>query len=274
MSEFFFMEDFERSQPDQTLAELFNAQVEAFYRLPDKREPRSEVYFTPSSVAKCLRELYYENTNAPRDNEPQVPWKQRVPRNGTGVHNITQEDYLKMEDRLREAGLPVYFRFLDFEIKGERSYQVGKYVVKLKGRADGKLGLLDEDGNVIKVIGWEKKTKDKRKNLNKIIKFGEPQYEHQLQATAYYLIWDLRDWIFEYESLQKPDWSDNEPEKPDQVHYYFQANDIEARRLLKRLAKVVEAVQKGKPPEPEFDKCSFCPFKTQCNMDGGYHGEK
>lgn len=258
------------NETDQSLAFLFHKQVEAFYSLPDKQWERKEVYFSPSGVSKCLRELYYQNTNAPQDNEPVTPWKKRVPRNGTGIHEATQADYLTMEERLREAGLPVHFRFLEAEIKGERSYRVGDYIVKLKGRADGKLGLLDEKGNVIKVIGYEKKTKDKRKNLNKIIKEGQPQLEHRLQATAYALIWGVKEWLFEYESLQKPEWKEDEPEKPDQVHFLFVADKAEARALLIRLAKVVEAIEKKVLPEPELDKCGFCPFKTQCNKDGGY----
>lgn len=266
------LRDIPNNQPDQSLAELFNKQVEAFYSLPDKREPRTEVYFTPSGVTKCLRELYYENTNAPRDETPEVPWKKRVPRNGTGVHEVFQRDLAKMEERLKEAGHPVFFRFLEAEIKAERSFKVGDVVVKLKGRADGQLGLLDDEGNVVKVVGFEFKTKDKRKNLNKILKAGQPQFEHQMQATAYYLIFGISDWIFSYESLQKPDWSDDNPEKPDLIHFYFKVNPIEARNLLKRLAKVVEAVEKSEPPEPELDKCSFCPFKNQCAKDGGYPG--
>lgn len=258
---------------DQTLAEEFGAQVEAFYSLPRPDYKRTEIVFSPSGVTKCARELYYINTNAPQDTQPLVPWKERNARNGTGSHDATQSDYLIMEQKLREHGIVPKFRFLEAEIKGERTFQVGKYKVKIRGRSDGKIGVLDERGNVIEVIGWEKKTKDKRKNLNKIIKEGQPQDEHRLQAVAYALIWGITKWIFEYESLQKPEWSDTDPEKPDIKHFFVEVDRDEAKALLVRLAKIVEAIENETLPPPELDKCGFCTFRTQCAKDGGYSEE-
>lgn len=258
---------------DQTLADEFAAQVEAFYSLPRPAHERKEIVFSPSGVCKSLRELYYINTNAPQDEEPLVAWRERLARNGTGVHEVTQQDYMEMERRLNKAGIPTKFRFLEAEIKGERSYMVGKYKVKLRGRSDGKIGVLDDDGNVTEVIGWEKKTKDKRKNINKILKDGQPQEEHRQQAVAYFLIFGIRKWIFEYESLQKPDWSDTEPEKPDIKHFYVEVSDEEAKALLIRLAKVVKAIEEGVVPPCEPEKCGFCRYKNQCLKDGGCNPE-
>lgn len=258
---------------DQSLAKEFGEQVEAFYALPRKSRPRSEVVFSPSGVTKCARELYYINTNAPTDEQPLIPWRERMSRNGTGSHDVTQNDYLNhMERKLKEADQPVKFRFLEAEINGERSYKVGDVVVKLRGRSDGKIGLLNENGEVIDVIGWEKKTKDKRKNLNKIVKQGQPQEEHRAQATAYALIWGIQKWIFEYEALQKPEWKELEPEKPDIAWFFVEVSREESRALLLRLAKVVQAIKDKKLPPAETDKCGFCVYKSQCALDGGYKG--
>jgi CRISPR/Cas system-associated exonuclease Cas4 (RecB family) len=257
---------------DQTLAEQFTEQVESFYSLPRKKRHRPEVVFSPSGVNSCARELYYINTNAETDVTPLVPWRERMSRNGTGAHDVTQADYLTMEDKLRAADLPVKFRFLEAEINGERSYKVGDTVVKLRGRSDGKMALLDDEGNEVAIIGYEKKTKDKRKNLNKIMKAGQPQTEHRAQATSYYLIFGIKRWIFEYEALQKPEWKEIIPEKPDQAHFYVEVSEEEARALLLRLAKIVRQIEAGELPAPELEKCGFCVYKGQCAKDGGYKG--
>lgn len=260
------------NEVDQTLAIEFGKQVDEFYSLPRPSYNRREVVFSPSGVTQCARQLYYQNTNAKQDEQSLVPWRERMSRNGTGSHDVTQADYLKMDESLRKAGKSVKFKFLEAEIKGERSFTVNGRVVKLRGRSDGKVGLLDENGEVVKVLGWEKKTKDKRKNLNKIMKAGQPQEEHRKQAVAYALIWGIQDWIFEYEALAKPEWGDTEPEKPDIAHFFITVDRDEAKALLIRLSKIVEAIEKKELPQAELDKCGFCPFKETCSKDGGYVG--
>lgn len=155
---------------DQTLAEEFGAQVEAFYSLPRPDYKRTEIVFSPSGVTKCARELYYINTNAPQDTQPLVPWKERNARNGTGSHDATQSDYLIMEQKLREHGIVPKFRFLEAEIKGERTFQVGKYKVKIRGRSDGRIGVLDERGNVIESLVGKRKPRTSGRTSTRLSK--------------------------------------------------------------------------------------------------------
>ena len=253
-----------------SLAANFSAQVDAYYALPRKRSPRTEIVFSPSGVTKCARELYYMHTDAPQDDEPRIPWRERLPRNGEAVHTATQRDYLEMEQKLRAAGLPVKFRFLEAEISGERSYVVDGYKVTIRGRCDGRIGVLDAGGSVIEEIIWEKKTKDGRTKLNKIAKSGQPQPEHRSQAVAYALIFGVKKYLFEYESLQKPDWGDIYPDKPDQFHVLVEISREEALLLLQRLSGVVEQIESRTLPEPELGRCGFCVFHGQCSLDGGY----
>lgn len=266
--------DVQRPVDDEAvaLAAEFTSQVDAYYSLPRPNYNRREIIFSPSGVSKCARELYYQNTNAPMDTMPQVPWRERMARNGTGSHDVTEADYRRMEEKLRKAGLPVRFRLIDAEVSGDRTYKVNGYSVRLRGRCDGQFGLLDDEGNMVETIGFEKKTKDKRKNLNKIMKDGQPQEDHRAQAVAYSLIWGIQRWMFEYESLQKPDWKDVNPEKPDIAHFLITVDREEAKALLVRLSKIVEAIQNKQLPPAELDKCGFCPFKTVCQKDGGYVG--
>ena len=253
---------------DQSLAAAFSQQVDAYYSLPRVHRPRPEIAFSPSGVTKCARELYYMHSDVTPDDEPLVAWRQRVPRNGEAVHTATQRDYLEMEQKLRDAGVPVKFRFLEAEISGERSYIVGGRKVTLRGRCDGQIGVLGDNGEVIETIGLEIKTKDRMVNLNKVRKSGEPQSEHRQQAIAYALMWGIQKWLFAYESLQKPSWGD--VDKPDQFYVLIEVNREQAKALLLRLARVVEQIETRTLPPPELDHCGFCQFKTQCAKDDGY----
>jgi CRISPR/Cas system-associated exonuclease Cas4 (RecB family) len=104
------------------------------------------------------------------------------------------------------------------------------------------------------------------------MKAGQPQAEHRAQATSYYLIFGISRWMFEYEALQKPEWKEIVPEKPDQKHFYVEVTEEEARALLIRLAKIVRQIEAGELPAPELDKCGFCRYKGVCAKDGGYQG--
>jgi hypothetical protein len=111
VNKFYFDAEEEKHYPDfdapkkemhdeQYLADLFHEQINTFYSIPREQRLRSEIYFSPSGVDKCMRELYYENTNAEKDTIPLIPWRERMSRNGTGCHDITQDDYFKMEKRV------------------------------------------------------------------------------------------------------------------------------------------------------------------------------
>lgn len=240
---------------ERTPADDFQDQVELFYSMPREQSPRSEVKFSPSGATKCVRELYYLNLNAPIDtNTNLTPWKQRIPRNGEGVHEITQRDYLIMHKKLIKAGLPCKFQMLKVEENGRKEFLVDGFTVVINGRCDGIL--VDTDG--IQYI-YEKKTKDKLANLKKI---KEPTPEHKGQVVCYSLLFDIPRTIFEIESLQKPAWGKDEED--DSKYFYFESTPEMEQALLKRLASVVKAIEAGRAPAPEYDKCMFCSYKDLC----------
>lgn len=245
--------------PERTVADDFHDQVEIFYSLPRKPWPRKEVKFSPSQLGKCDRELYYMNIEAPVDpQELLIPWRARIPRNGTGVHEVTQNDYKEMKAKLEAAGYPCRFVFTDFERIGRRVYNVDGAKVVISGRCDGVM--LDTESG--EHLLWEKKCKDKRSNWTKM---KEPQEEHILQAIAYYLLFGIRECVFEIEVLQKPQWS--KINETDIKYFYHETTDEEAQGLLKRLANIVAAVEAGEPPKRQPDKCMFCPYKNHCRED-------
>lgn len=253
-----FIEE-EKEIVERTIADEFHDQVELFYSIPRKVYPRTEIKFSPSMVNKCSRELFYQNTNAPSDVAPKVvPWKARVPRNGEGVHQVTQTDYLKMDQVLADAGLPCRFKMLEVEKTGRKEFDVNGIKVVLSGRCDGVLIDLDDGTKII----YEKKTKDKMSNMKKI---KEPQDDHKAQAICYSLLFDTPRCIFEYEALQKPKWSDDDGE--DQRHFFFESNEDLEEELLYRLAEIVQSIEAGTPPDREYGKCGFCPYKEKCGKD-------
>lgn len=243
----------------RTPADDFHDQVEKFYSLPREQYPRFEVKFSPSGVTKCARELYYMNTGAHQDEQMNItPWKVRLPRNGEGAHIVTQKDYLEMHKKLFKAGIQYQFKMEKTEVTSKKTFDVDGVKVTLSGRCDGIL--TTENG--IQYI-WEKKTKDKMKNLKKL---KEPQDDHKAQVVCYSLLFKIPRTIFEIESLQKPDW--NKDEEEDQKHFYFESTPEMEQALLKRLASIVKMIEAKKLPSPEYDKCMFCSYKTQCRNDG------
>lgn len=250
---------FETEPTERTPADEFHDQVELFYSIPRKRSKRNgDIRFSPSGVTKCGRELYYYNLDFPTEETRLVPWKQRVPRNGEGGHIVTQEDYMKMHEILNEAGVPCKYRMTETEIIARKEFDVNGTKVVINGRCDGIL----EDVNGVKYI-WEKKTKDKMTNFKKV---KEPTEANYAQAVCYSLIFGIPRTIFEYESLQKPKWSDDDA--IDQKHFYFEVTPQMEQDLLDKLAMVAECIEDKTPPPMELDKCMFCSYKSQCYKDG------
>jgi CRISPR/Cas system-associated exonuclease Cas4 (RecB family) len=227
--------------------------------MPQKRPKRNgDIRFSPSGVTKCGRELYYYNLDYATEETRLTPWKQRVPRNGEGGHIVTQEDYMKMHSIMTEAGVSCKFKMVATEIIARKEFDVDGVKVVINGRCDGVL----EDENGVKYI-WEKKTKDKMTNFKKV---KEPTEANYGQAVCYSLIFGIPRTIFEYESLQKPKWS--EDDAIDQKHFYFEVTPDMEKDLLTDLAEIAEAIEKRVPPPTEPEKCMFCSYKKQCAQDG------
>lgn len=246
----------------RTPADEFHAQVEDFYKINRRRTLRNgDIRFSPSGVTKCGRELYYYNLDTPADEEniKVTPWKQRIPRNGEGIHQVTQNDYLEMHDIMTGAGVPFKFRMLEVEKTARKEFDVNGVKVVISGRCDGIL----QDIETGLLYIWEKKTKDKYANFKKVT---EPTDANKAQAVCYSLLFEIPRIIFEYESLQKPRWTKDE--EKDQKHFYFEVTKNMEEDLLKDLAEIAQAIDEKTPPYRELDKCMFCHYKTQCKIDG------
>lgn len=194
--------------------------------------------------------------------EPQsisAPWHQRIPRNGTGVHEVTQKDYQEMYSKLAAAGLSPRFSVKGTELAGRKEIDVDGTLVVLNGRCDVKLWDYELEQEVL----LELKTVDKRTNWTKI---KEPKPEHQLQAIAYSILFGIPRCIFQYESLQKPQYT--KVDETDLKCFYFETTPEMEQALLSRLAGIVRAVEAKEPPQRELEKCMFCGYKSVCANDG------
>jgi CRISPR/Cas system-associated exonuclease Cas4 (RecB family) len=197
--------------------------------------------------------LYYENTGAKRDEEPQIPMRNRISRNGTAVHNEGERDLKRLNERLPNAP----FKFVDLELKGERTFNVNGVIVRIKGRTDGLIEYKQTGERLI----YERKTLSNTKKLKKITKEGV-QPSHIVQGYGYFLLFSVDKILYEYESLQK-DWS--KTDEPDTAYFVVEIDKDRARQILIRLASVVEAIENEEIPEKEESfKCTFCSYQGIC----------
>jgi CRISPR/Cas system-associated exonuclease Cas4 (RecB family) len=269
-----------------TIASMWLAQVEAYDALPRRRYVKAKYTFSPSRADACLRELYYDMSGAPSDDEPQVPWQTRRARNGDAYHRETERHHAKMADVLRAAGLgdAVNYEVVANEVVAENSYHVvlggKKRNVTIRGKTDAILRYVGETiPGVIshgEYVLLDYKSKDKMKGVDGVRRRGVPSYT-TAQMTAYSLLTFTLDdgtvvekprrCIVHYESFAKPEKTD---ESKDVHVVVVESSESDGHAIVRRFAKVVEAVEDERVPEPQLDRCLFCSHKKICAKDGGY----
>lgn len=199
-------------------------------------------------------------TNAPTDQVSLTPWKQRLARNGSAVHEFFQRDLVKMQGDFTPVMFVNRYGREQFEHVGEKTWDVGGTLVILSGRCDGQF----HDKATGSIVGFEFKSADKAKKLTKVRRIG-PEAYHREQVAAYSLIWPISRWLLVYEMLQKPEWSNDDGD--DLALFTIDVTPEEQRSLLLRLAGVVESVEALVAPPGEFGKCNFCVFKGACAVE-------
>ena len=220
--------------------------------------------FSPSSASKCDRELYFKATKAPKDEIQMRPYQRRWVRNGSAIHAAVQKDLLLAEAHLRnpafkvarmEDGTPAWERFL-MDVK---QFQHCGMNFQVFGMMDGILEY--EDGSR---IGFEFKTKSTTIAAVGDYKMKDAQEDHKQQAIAYSLLFGVDEFLFVYESLAKDGWTKNDDARDDIRVFYYKPTQEEKEALLDKFARIAAQVYGKAVPEPNFDKCLFCPFKSVC----------
>ena len=228
--------------------------------------PKDHVQFSPSSVDKCKRELFYKINRMKKDEQTTYPYQRRWTRNSTAVHEAVQRDLLYMEklipnpaytvERMKEgkaAGLPAWEKNIQayklFEHNGQKFY--------LYGMMDGVLHY--KDGSR---VGFEFKTKSTKQDTVHKMKSGSPS--HIRQTVAYSLLFGIDEYLLTYESVAKDEWRAGVTAYNDIKPIYVKVTEKQKLALLDKLAETAAMVENGEIPDRETSKCFFCPFKERC----------
>lgn len=222
--------------------------------------------FSPSSADACDRQLAFKVTSGiDEDEKSMLPYQRRWVKNGSAVHERQQADLLYIEKYLEDApfevmrtkeGKPAWERntrtVRQFEHNGEK--------FQIYGMVDGMLF----DKKRKKRIGYDFKTKSTTVATVGDYKLKVPQENNVLQMVAYSLLFDVDEYLIHYESLAKDGWTKGEEAKPDMKVFHIFITPEMRTALLDKFASVAKQVRLDQLPNPDFNKCLFCPFKSVC----------
>jgi hypothetical protein len=223
------------------------------------------ICFSPSSVSKCPRELFFKGKRAPKDTQTAFPFQRRQMRNGTAVHRATQRDLIYSELLLPDPAFTVA-RTPDGKYAWEQNIATIKTIThngvtfQLYGMMDGQL-IYQPD---ICKVGFEFKTKSTTIASVGNFKMREAMPSHKFQCTAYSLIFGIDEFLLVYESLAKDGWTKGADAKPDMRAFYIKVTEADRERLLDFLADTARKFYAGELPDADREKCLFCVYKTQC----------
>lgn len=233
--------------------------------------PKDLPQFSPSSVAKCRRELFFKSNKVEQDEQARFPYQRRWTRNSTAVHEAVQRDLLYMEKELPNPAFTVK-RMEEGKAKGlpawEKNIQQYKLIEHngqkfyLYGMMDGVLNYKGE-----KEVGFEFKTKSTKQDSAVKLKAVNPA--HKQQAIAYSILFGVDEFMFMYESVAKDEWRAGQTAYDDFKIFHIKVTEKQRTKLLDKLAETCEMIENGQLPDKETSKCFFCPYKSRC-MEGGF----
>jgi hypothetical protein len=241
-----------------------------------KFPPRGTVYFSPSSVTSCQRELYMKLTGARKDIEPNQPHRRRWTKMGTLFGDMLQKELMYIEKHYEkltleeppfvmertEEGFPFYEDF----VKTCAPVQYKGKSFHLFGKPDGVM-IHNKTGNR---VGLEIKSKQTTYAKTSYNSMKEPSIDHILQCVCYSLMYPnpdgtpLRDYLIVYGNLSKKNWflSEEEYEKyPDIRVFHIHITDELIQQTLDPLVEVLEAVETRTPPKMDIERFTFNNFK-------------
>lgn len=257
-------------QDNEIDLDIYEDEIEAIKKPKKPDFEKGLVTFSPSSVSKTDRELFYKAKKYPKDEKVFLPFQRRWVRNGSAIHAAVQKDLLYAEEHLKdpaftvdrmENGRPSW----EHNLKDVKQVEHGGKRFQLFGMMDGILEY--KDGSK---IGFEFKTKSTTIGAIGDFLMKDAQDSHKLQAIAYSLLFGVDEFIFLYESLAKDGWMKGEDAKPDMRAFYFKPTEAQKQELLDKFARVVDYVERNEKPEAVQDGSVylFSEYKTQLKKDG------
>jgi CRISPR/Cas system-associated exonuclease Cas4 (RecB family) len=153
------------------------------------------------------------------------------------------------------------------EAKYERTFTVGDVDVTIRGRVDAIIQFINADGEVDDEAVLDYKIKTRLAKMAPSSIRSEIQ-KYRPQMTCYTLLTDIENVLIEFESSEKPKWSDVDDVNRDEKYAHIVPTDEERQAVLDKFAAIVRCIRDGTVPAAEKSYgCTFCPFQQQCQKD-------
>lgn len=255
------IEDAKKGTNNIDVAASFLADLNRCISLMDKEEHsgKPSPTYKPSSL-QCIRNMYYQVTEANPDEEETSPDLVGICQSGSDRHERIQYavskmkdfgmdcEYIDVETFVKQRGLT------DLQVVGKQGFET-KLVHKkynLRFLCDG----------IIKYQGKYYILEIKTEHSYKWVDRNGVDPKHYNQATAYSLCFKLDDVMFLYESR------DVCSKKP-YLHHVTQSMRSD---LIEKIQRCDEYKEKHIPPPRPLNLpkkiCAYCSYKSQCKRDG------
>lgn len=234
----------------------FLADLERSIEMTDKKEfQKGSNYYKPSSMG-CIRQMYYMRKDAQPDDSNKGFQLIGICNNGTDTHVRIQTYISKMKDNGIDCEYVDVAEYVksrqlnDVEIISQSGMETKLFHkgLKLSFLCDG----------IIRYKGVYYILELKTESSNKFWKREGVNPDHYKQATCYSIALGLDKVIFVYISR------DNYAMKS----FMFDVTGDMKQDLIGLITNCESYVEQDKvPPKPDDPACTYCPYKTQCNLD-------
>src|SRR5690625_1900604 len=259
-----------------------DSQIAQWYANPPQVWPKRDyLYFSPSALGACPRELYIKAKygNKVKDKRRNQPHQGRWQKLGTLGGDLIQRELLAIErnyERLtgnkprfkfvrNSDGTPMFEEFAKtnklVEQDGEKFY--------LYGAPDGIMEYVTDDGEIVRV-GLEIKSKQTTPAQTSMHTMRAPDQSHARQIVAYAHMFDVDYYVILYVKYAKQGWcmTDEESEQtPGSRAFCARVTDERKREVFSKAGEGARAVRDNEPPKLALDGRTCDSFKEACAMD-------
>lgn len=220
-----------------------------------ERQPVPTEYFRPSSMYGCERMLFFMRVHGGAgDVEEAEVNLVEICNSGTDRHLRIQhlvEDMegvtcLDLEEVVKEA-----------RQKGINTEFVGWNEDHTEARCKNEdLSIFFQPDGVIRFQGKEVILEIKTESTYQHSKRYEPKLDHKFQATCYGMGLGIDYILFFYEDRNFCG----------KKAYLWKITDEMREAVLNKIHNVNKALEKGKPPKKDEEKCTYCRYKHECKL--------
>lgn len=237
--------------------DAFIKEYEAAVRRQEERErqPVPTDYFRPSSMYGCERMLFFMRLHGGAGDieEPDVNLVE-ICNSGTDRHLRIQH---LVEDMEGVACLDLEEVVKEARQKGINTEFVGWNADHTEARCkNDDLSIFFQPDGVIRFQGKEVILEIKTESTYQHSKRYEPKLDHKFQATCYGMGLGIDYILFFYEDRNFCG----------KKAYLWKITDEMREVVLNKIHNVNKALEKGKPPKKDEEKCTYCHYKHECKL--------